>query len=168
MAISYFSIWTYAYRHKLLDEKIDEASKLNHYHDKVYIVFFKCYWEDGQLIEALNKKNITEQDQELWSRIDEFSQFLNNKKIEMKSKNKKKRNNHKKRQKISKHERKRNPKHDLTPLTLKYSHGISYDEQKLLKYGHSLLKYADEKNTDEIRYYLLYTLDIYSFLCILI
>ena len=33
----------------------------------------------------LNKKNITEQDQELWSRIDEFSQFLNNKKIEMKN-----------------------------------------------------------------------------------
>ncbi|GBB91644.1 hypothetical protein RclHR1_01900009 [Rhizophagus clarus] len=98
----------------------------------------------------LKKKNITEQDLELWTRIDDFFQFLNNKKKEMKTKGKKKYNYYKKRQKTTKNERKRNPKTDLTPFTLKQHHGISYDDQKLLKYGHSLLKYADEKNIGEI------------------
>ncbi|RGB33042.1 hypothetical protein C1646_762179 [Rhizophagus diaphanus] len=98
----------------------------------------------------LKKKNITEQDLELWTRIDDFFQFLNNKKNEMKPKSsKKKYNYYKKHQRMAKNERKRNPKTDLTPFTLKYHHGISYDDQKLLKYGHSLLKYADE-NTSEI------------------
>jgi hypothetical protein len=107
----------------------------------------------------LKKKDITEQDLELWTRIDDFFQFLNNKKNEMKPKSKKKYNYYKKRHKVAKTERKRNPKTDLTPFTLKHHHGISYDDQKLLKYGHSLLKYADEKNTgeiSEIRYYYAY------------
>jgi hypothetical protein len=34
------------------------ASKLNHYHNEVYLVFFKCYWQDGQLTKALEKKNL--------------------------------------------------------------------------------------------------------------
>ncbi len=46
-----------------LDEKMSIASKLNTYNDKVYIVFFKCYWEDGQLVDALDKKNLTKAEQ---------------------------------------------------------------------------------------------------------
>ncbi|RIA92289.1 hypothetical protein C1645_820890 [Glomus cerebriforme] len=102
----------------------------------------------------LKKIYITEQDLELWAKIDDFFQFLNNKRNEMKTKetkNVKKYNYYKKRQKKAKNERKRNPKTDLMPSTLKYHHGISYDDQKLLKYGHSLLKYTEENDTDEIR-----------------
>ena len=41
-----------------LDEKMETASKINHYHNKVYLVFFKCNWQDAQLIKALEKKNL--------------------------------------------------------------------------------------------------------------
>lgn len=46
-----------------LGDKMGVASKLNTYHDKVYITFFKCNWEDGQLINALDKKNLTKAEQ---------------------------------------------------------------------------------------------------------
>jgi hypothetical protein len=50
---------------KLIEEKTDlgemleEAGKLNHYHNEVYLLFFKCNWEDGLLTDAENKRNIT-------------------------------------------------------------------------------------------------------------
>jgi hypothetical protein len=46
-----------------LGEKLTEAAKLNRYHDQVYLVFFKCNWEDQQMIDALNKKNLTNVEQ---------------------------------------------------------------------------------------------------------
>ena len=42
-----------------LGEKLEEAGKLNHYQDAVYLLFFKCNWEDGLLTDAQNKNNIT-------------------------------------------------------------------------------------------------------------
>ncbi len=42
-----------------LDDKMDAADKLSKYHDKVYLLFFKCSWEDEQLTGAVNKKSIT-------------------------------------------------------------------------------------------------------------
>lgn len=41
-----------------LDANMEMASGLNHYRNLVYIVFFKCDWEDEQITDALNKKNL--------------------------------------------------------------------------------------------------------------
>lgn len=46
-----------------LGEKMEVAGKLGHYNDRVYIVFFKCNWEDGELTKALNNKKFTEAEQ---------------------------------------------------------------------------------------------------------
>lgn len=42
-----------------LGEKMEAAGKLSKYRDKVYLLFFKCSWEDNQLTEAVNKKNVS-------------------------------------------------------------------------------------------------------------
>ncbi len=42
-----------------LGQKMEEAGKISKYRDKVYLLFFKCNWQDNQLTEALNKKNLT-------------------------------------------------------------------------------------------------------------
>jgi len=39
------------------------------YHDKVYLLFYKCNWEDNQLTEAINQKNVT--------KIEQFRSALN-------------------------------------------------------------------------------------------
>ena len=44
-------------------EKMETASKLTRYTNNVYIIFFKCNWEDGQLTKAMNNKKITEAEQ---------------------------------------------------------------------------------------------------------
>ena len=41
------------------DGKLGAASKLNHYKNQVYLLFFKCNWQDGKITEALNNKNLT-------------------------------------------------------------------------------------------------------------
>jgi hypothetical protein len=46
-----------------LGEKMEATSKENKYHDKVYLLFYKCNWEDGQLTEAVNQKNVTKIEQ---------------------------------------------------------------------------------------------------------
>ena len=46
-----------------LGEKMDATSRLSKYRDKVYLLFFKCNWEDNQLVEAGNQKNITKIEQ---------------------------------------------------------------------------------------------------------
>jgi hypothetical protein len=46
-----------------LGEKLEIADKLNHYINLVYILFFKCNWEEGQLTTALNNKKITQAEQ---------------------------------------------------------------------------------------------------------
>jgi len=53
------------YNVKLIDDKtelgakMEEAGKVSKYRDKVYLMFFKCNWQEGQLTEAINKKNVT-------------------------------------------------------------------------------------------------------------
>jgi len=42
-----------------LGQKMEEAGKISKYRDKVYLIFFKCNWQDNQLTEAINKKNLT-------------------------------------------------------------------------------------------------------------
>ncbi len=42
-----------------LGEKMDITGKLGKYRDMVYLLFFKCNWQDGQLTAAINKKSLT-------------------------------------------------------------------------------------------------------------
>ena len=41
-----------------LGQKMNVAGKLNHYHNQVYLVFFKCNWQDGEIIKAINAKKL--------------------------------------------------------------------------------------------------------------
>jgi hypothetical protein len=46
-----------------LTDKMSSAGKINQYSDRVYIWFFKCNWEDGQLFSALNSHKINDAEQ---------------------------------------------------------------------------------------------------------
>ncbi|RXK83838.1 LIC11966 family surface protein [Filimonas effusa] len=46
-----------------LSIKMAKAGEVNKYHNKVYLLFFKCNWQDGQLTNAFNKKKLTEIEQ---------------------------------------------------------------------------------------------------------
>jgi hypothetical protein len=46
-----------------LTEKLDESSKLNHYRNQLYLIYFKCSWQDGEIVKALNAGKITEAEQ---------------------------------------------------------------------------------------------------------
>ncbi len=46
-----------------LSEKMGTAGKVNSYTDKLYIIFFKCNWEDGQLFNALNAHKLNDAEQ---------------------------------------------------------------------------------------------------------
>lgn len=46
-----------------LAEKMEAAGKLNEYKNKVFLIFFKCNWQDGELVKALNNKKINEAEQ---------------------------------------------------------------------------------------------------------
>jgi hypothetical protein len=46
-----------------LDEKIETSNNVTHYQNQVYILFFKCNWEDGQVVAAINAKNINKIEQ---------------------------------------------------------------------------------------------------------
>lgn len=39
------------------------AGNLNKYKNKIYLLFFKCNWQDGVLVDALNNKKINEAEQ---------------------------------------------------------------------------------------------------------
>ena len=41
-----------------LGEKMDESGKITKYRNKVYLLFFKCNWQDNQLNDAITKKNL--------------------------------------------------------------------------------------------------------------
>ena len=49
--------------HSDLGDKIAIAGKLNRYHNNVYLIFFKCNWEDGQHTDALNKGKLNDAEQ---------------------------------------------------------------------------------------------------------
>jgi len=42
-----------------LDEKLNEAGKVSVYTNKLYLIFFKCYWEDDEIVKAMNAGKIT-------------------------------------------------------------------------------------------------------------
>jgi hypothetical protein len=46
-----------------LTDKMGTAGKVNNYCDRIYIVFFKCNWEDGQLFNALNAHKLNDAEQ---------------------------------------------------------------------------------------------------------
>jgi hypothetical protein len=46
-----------------LSDKMGTAGKLNSYCDRIYILFFKCNWEDGQLFKALNSHHLNDAEQ---------------------------------------------------------------------------------------------------------
>jgi hypothetical protein len=41
-----------------LSDKMETAGKLNKYINAVYLAFFKCNWEDGQMVTAMNNKKV--------------------------------------------------------------------------------------------------------------
>jgi len=55
-----------------LADKMQAADNVGEYRDKVYLLFFKCNWEDGQLVEAINQKNVTKIEQ-VRSALDKFA-----------------------------------------------------------------------------------------------
>lgn len=55
-----------------LGEKMKQTDRLGKYRDKVYLLFYKCNWEDGQLIEALNQNNATKAEQDR-SALDKYA-----------------------------------------------------------------------------------------------
>ncbi|TAE70289.1 MAG: hypothetical protein EAY68_02905 [Bacteroidetes bacterium] len=46
-----------------LSEKMEKVGALNQYHDKIYLLFFKCNWQDAKLVEAISNKKVTEIEQ---------------------------------------------------------------------------------------------------------
>lgn len=46
-----------------LGDKMETAGKLNTYINGIYILFFKCNWEDGQIVQALNNKKVNDVEQ---------------------------------------------------------------------------------------------------------
>jgi hypothetical protein len=46
-----------------LSEKLSMAGKINHYTDNLFIIFFKCNWEDDQMTKAYNAKKINDAEQ---------------------------------------------------------------------------------------------------------
>ena len=46
-----------------LGEKMEAAGKLNQYTNDVFLLFFKCNWQDGKMVEAMNNKKVNEIEQ---------------------------------------------------------------------------------------------------------
>lgn len=46
-----------------LGQKMDEAAKVNRYKNMIYLLFFKCNWQDNQMAKAMNDKKINDIEQ---------------------------------------------------------------------------------------------------------
>jgi len=46
-----------------LSEKMEVAGKLNRYRNDVYLLFFKCNWQEGEIIKAINAKKVNDVEQ---------------------------------------------------------------------------------------------------------
>ena len=46
-----------------LGDKMEATNRMDRYHNKVYLLFYKCNWEDNQLTDAINLKNVTKIEQ---------------------------------------------------------------------------------------------------------
>jgi hypothetical protein len=55
-----------------LGDKMEITNKLNAYRNKVYLIFYKSNWEDNQLTEFVNQKNVTKIE-EVRSALDKYS-----------------------------------------------------------------------------------------------
>jgi hypothetical protein len=55
-----------------LGEKMEESGRVAKYRDKVYLIFYKCNWEDNQLTDAVNQKNVTKIEQ-VKSALDKYT-----------------------------------------------------------------------------------------------
>jgi hypothetical protein len=55
-----------------LGDKMETSNKLSAYRNKVYLIFYKCNWEDNQLTDLVNQKNVTKIE-EVRSALDKYS-----------------------------------------------------------------------------------------------
>jgi hypothetical protein len=55
-----------------LGDKMEETNRMSKYHDKIYLLFFKCSWEDDQLNQAIEQKNVTKAEQ-VRSALDKYA-----------------------------------------------------------------------------------------------
>ena len=55
-----------------LGDKMEATNKETKYHDKVYLLFYKCNWEENQLTNAVNEKNVTKIEQDR-SALDKYA-----------------------------------------------------------------------------------------------
>ncbi len=46
-----------------LGEKMEQAGKLNHYNNQLFIIFFKCNFQDAQMIKFMNDKKVNDIEQ---------------------------------------------------------------------------------------------------------
>jgi DNA repair exonuclease SbcCD ATPase subunit len=46
-----------------LGNMMEKAGKLTHYNNQLYIIFFKCNFQDGQMIKAMNEKKVNDIEQ---------------------------------------------------------------------------------------------------------
>jgi hypothetical protein len=44
-------------------QKMETSNKVTKYRNKVYLLFFKCVWQESQVADAIGKKNITKTEQ---------------------------------------------------------------------------------------------------------
>jgi len=55
-----------------LGDKMAAAGRLAKYRDKVFLLFYKCNWEDNQMVEAMNQKNVSKIEQ-VRSALDKYA-----------------------------------------------------------------------------------------------
>ena len=46
-----------------LSEKLNEGGKLNNYRNKIFLIFFKCNWQEEEIVKAFNTSNLTKIEQ---------------------------------------------------------------------------------------------------------
>jgi len=46
-----------------LTEKLGQSHRLNHYRNALFLIYFKCQWQEGQIVKAINASKITEAEQ---------------------------------------------------------------------------------------------------------
>jgi hypothetical protein len=46
-----------------LGEKLEESGKVNTYSSVLYLIFFKCNWEDNQMVKAINDQKVNDAEQ---------------------------------------------------------------------------------------------------------
>lgn len=42
-----------------VSQNMEITDKVNHYRDQLYLLFFKCNWQDGEITKAINQKKLT-------------------------------------------------------------------------------------------------------------